>query len=124
MTAATHSTTAVVRNGRLRRAMRPAYGEGARRESHRDTPRRCANLRKSDQARPTPPDHDGAMSTSSDTFAAFVDQLVSAMQDDEAGELTGDELASRVGFSRFHFDRMIRSVAAEPPAAFRRRILL
>lgn len=64
------------------------------------------------------------MSTSTDTFAAFVDQLASAMHDDEAGELTGDELASRIGFSRFHFDRMIRSVAAEPPAAFRRRILL
>lgn len=64
------------------------------------------------------------MSTSTDTFAAFIEQLVSAMQDDEAGELTGDELASRIGFSRFHFDRMIRSVAAEPPAAFRRRILL
>ncbi|WP_307369517.1 AraC family transcriptional regulator [Microbacterium sp. W4I4] len=64
------------------------------------------------------------MSTSSDTFAAFVDHLASAMHDDEAGKLTGDELASRIGFSRFHFDRMIRSVATEPPAAFRRRILL
>lgn len=64
------------------------------------------------------------MSTPSDTFAAFVDQLASAMRDDEAGALTGEELASRISFSRFHFDRMIRSVAAEPPAAFRRRILL
>lgn len=63
------------------------------------------------------------MSTSADTFAAFVEQLTAAMRDAEVGELSGEEIAARVGFSRFHFDRVIRSVAGESPAAFRRRIL-
>lgn len=62
--------------------------------------------------------------TSADTFAAFVDALAAAMRDDAATEMSGDELAARFGFSRFHFDRMISSVAGEPPAAFRRRILM
>ena len=38
--------------------------------------------------------------------------------------MSGEELAARFHFSRYHFDRMIRSVAGEPPQAFRRRILL
>ncbi|HET6550951.1 MAG TPA: helix-turn-helix transcriptional regulator, partial [Solirubrobacter sp.] len=37
---------------------------------------------------------------------------------------TPDVLASRLAVSRFHLDRMISSVAGEPPAALRRRILL
>ncbi|MGH3361053.1 MAG: helix-turn-helix transcriptional regulator [Nocardioides sp.] len=61
------------------------------------------------------------MSTAVDTFADFVDHLAEALDDHE---LTGEEWAGRLHFSRFHFDRMIRSVAGEPPRAFRRRILL
>lgn len=64
------------------------------------------------------------MSTSTDTFAAFVEHLAAAMVDDEVGVLSGEEIAARVGFSRFHFDRVIRSVSGESPTAFRRRILL
>lgn len=64
------------------------------------------------------------MHTASDTFANFVDQLASAMHDDEVGALSGEELAASVGFSRFHFDRVIRSVVGESPVGFRRRIML
>lgn len=59
--------------------------------------------------------------TATDTFVQFVDHLTEALDDHGA---TGEELASRLHFSRFHFDRMIRSVAGEPPRALRRRILL
>lgn len=61
------------------------------------------------------------MTTSTDTFVAFVDQLTEALDDHGA---TGEEWAARLHFSRFHFDRMIKSVAGETPRAFRRRILL
>ena len=61
------------------------------------------------------------MTAAVDTFHSFVDTLVDVLDDHEA---TGDELALRLHFSRFHFDRMIKSVAGEPPSAFRRRILL
>ncbi len=67
------------------------------------------------------------MTIAADTFAEFVDHLAEALDEagsDDAVELSGDELAARFNFSRFHFDRMIRSVAGEPPQAFRRRILL
>ena len=65
------------------------------------------------------------MTVATDTFAQFVDTLVDVLDDHEAhGWATGDELALRLHFSRFHFDRMIKSVAGEPPSAFRRRILL
>jgi AraC family transcriptional regulator len=64
------------------------------------------------------------MSTSADTFADFVDHLAEALDDARITEATGDEWAARLHFSRYHFDRMIRSVAGEPPSAFRRRILL
>ena len=64
------------------------------------------------------------MSTSSDTFADFVEHLAEALDDARITEATGDEWAARLHFSRYHFDRMIRSVAGEPPSAFRRRILL
>src|SRR5690242_1768314 len=56
-----------------------------------------------------------------DMFADFVDTLADVLDDHETN---GEELALRLHFSRFHFDRMIKSVAGEPPAAFRRRILL
>src|SRR5215218_2669207 len=59
-----------------------------------------------------------------DTFARFVDHLTEALDDTELTGLSGDEWAARLHFSRFHFDRMISAVAGEPPATFRRRILL
>ena len=59
--------------------------------------------------------------TATDTFADFVDHLAEALDDHE---LTGADRAARLHFSRYHFDRMIRSVAGEAPQAFRRRILL
>ena len=60
-------------------------------------------------------------STPSDTFADFVAELAEALDEHE---LTGEDWAARLHFSRFHFDRVISSVAGEPPQAFRRRILL
>ncbi len=62
------------------------------------------------------------MSTAIDVFADFVDHLTEALDDDAV--TSGEDLARRFHFSRFHFDRMISSVAGEPPQAFRRRILL
>jgi len=62
--------------------------------------------------------------TAADTFADFVDHLAEALDDAEAVRTPGEEWATRLHFSRFHFDRMISAVAGEPPAAFRRRILL
>ena len=67
------------------------------------------------------PGHDGAMTVAADTFAEFVDGLAGALDDHEA---TGEDWAARHHFSRFHFDRMIKSVGGEPPQALRRRILL
>ncbi len=64
---------------------------------------------------------DDGMSTAADTFADFVDGLADALDDHEA---TGADWAARHHFSRFHFDRMIKSVAGEPPQTLRRRILL
>jgi len=64
------------------------------------------------------------MSSSADTFADFVDHLAEALDDARITEATGEEWAARLHFSRYHFDRMIRSVAGEPPSAFRRRLLL
>jgi AraC family transcriptional regulator len=63
--------------------------------------------------------------TADDTFADFVDLLAEALDERSATEeASGEQWAARLHFSRFHFDRMIRSVAGEPPQAFRRRILL
>lgn len=59
-----------------------------------------------------------------DTFATFVGHLAEALDDPGTTDglcATGDQWAERLHFSRFHFDRMIRSVACEPPAAFRRQ---
>ena len=84
--------------------IRPAHSRNA------DQPRRAAR---------TP--QDGHMTAAVDTFHTFVDTLADVLDDHEA---TGEELALRLHFSRFHFDRMIKSVAGEPPNAFRRRILL
>ena len=62
-----------------------------------------------------------APSTAHDTFTAFVDMLAAALDDHDA---SGEELASRLYLSRFHLDRLVSSVAGEPPRRFRRRILL
>jgi AraC family transcriptional regulator len=63
--------------------------------------------------------------TAADTFADFVEHFAEALDETSDGAgLSGEEWAARFHFSRFHFDRMIRSVAGEPPQAFRRRILL
>jgi AraC family transcriptional regulator len=59
--------------------------------------------------------------TAADAFADFVDHLAEALDDHD---VTAEERAARLHFSRYHFDRMIRSVAGEPPASLRRRILL
>ncbi len=61
------------------------------------------------------------MSTAQDHFAGFVAVLAEALDDHDA---TGDDLARRLYLSRFHLDRIVSSVAGEPPAAFRRRVLL
>jgi AraC family transcriptional regulator len=61
------------------------------------------------------------MSTAGDHFSRFVDLLIEALDDHE---VTGEDLASRLYLSRYHFDRIITSVAGEPPNRFRRRILL
>ncbi len=63
--------------------------------------------------------------TAADTFAEFVGLLADALDDGPAAAPeTGPDWAERLHFSRYHFDRMISSVAGEPPQAFRRRILL
>src|SRR4051794_27927478 len=71
----------------------------------------------------------GGGSVAADTFADFVDHLAEVLANPQLsssgdGDATGEEWAARFHFSRYHFDRMIRSVAGEPPQAFRRRILL
>ena len=61
------------------------------------------------------------MTVAHDTFADFIDGLAEALDDHET---TAGEWAARHHFSRFHFDRLIKSVGGEPPQALRRRILL
>jgi AraC family transcriptional regulator len=61
------------------------------------------------------------MTTTADTFAAFVDVLAQALDDHES---RGDELARRVHLSRFHLDRIISAAAGESPSRLRRRVLL
>ncbi len=61
------------------------------------------------------------MTVAADHFAAFLDVLSDALDDHE---VTGEQLAARLYLSRFHLDRIVSSVAGEPPTRFRRRILL
>jgi len=56
-----------------------------------------------------------------DTFLGFVDGLADALTGDT---LSAGAYAERAFLSRSHFDRIIRAVAGEPPAAFQRRVLL
>jgi AraC-like DNA-binding protein len=61
------------------------------------------------------------MSTTTDTFARFVDVLADTLDDNDA---SGEALASRLHLSRFHFNRLVSATAGEPPATLRRRVLL
>jgi AraC-like DNA-binding protein len=65
------------------------------------------------------------MSVAIDTFRTFVDALEADLESDHDEQaVRGDDLASRAFLSRWHFDRLISAAAGEPPAAFRRRVLL
>ncbi len=66
------------------------------------------------------------MSTAADHFTGFLDVLADLLEDSSgtAGEVDGDAMARRLHLSRFHLDRIVSSVGGEPPARFRRRILL
>lgn len=61
------------------------------------------------------------MNAQPDTFAGFLNVLAADLDDHEA---RAEDRAARLHLSRYHFDRVIRATAGEPPAAFRRRILL
>ena len=61
------------------------------------------------------------MSTMTDTFARFVSVLADSLDDHDT---SGEDLASRLHLSRFHFDRLVSAAGGEPPGALRRRILL
>ena len=61
------------------------------------------------------------MTAAADHFTSFVDVLADALDDHEA---TGEDLAARLYLSRFHLDRIVASVAGEPPSRLRRRLLL
>ena len=61
------------------------------------------------------------MNLATDTFRTFVDALATDLDDQALG---GAEFARRAFLSRWHFDRLVRAVAGEPPASLRRRVLL
>ena len=61
------------------------------------------------------------MNPQPDTFLAFIDDLAADLDDHES---SAEERARRHFLSRSHFDRVISATAGEPPAMFRRRILL
>ena len=50
--------------------------------------------------------------------------MMDALLEDLRADIDGDEVASRIYLSRFHFDRLVRAAVGEPPARLRRRILL
>jgi len=61
------------------------------------------------------------MSSTAEAFTRFIDTVAAGLG---APVTSGDAFARRAHLSRFHFDRVIASVAGEPPGAFRRRIRL
>ena len=61
------------------------------------------------------------MGIQTDTFLGFIDDLAADLDDHES---SARERAARLFLSRSHFDRLISATAGEPPATFRRRILL
>jgi AraC family transcriptional regulator len=58
---------------------------------------------------------------SDDRLRGFLELLQDSLSD---RDLTGSELAARAHLSRFHFDRLVSGLLGEPPATFRRRVLL
>src|SRR4051794_13509201 len=56
-----------------------------------------------------------------DTFSSFVEAIARNLGD---GSVRAEGFAALQFLSRSHFDRVIRSAAGEPPAAFQRRVLL
>lgn len=64
------------------------------------------------------------MSAETEAYTRFIDLVGEALAEPEATGLTSTELAARAHLSRFHFDRLVAAAAGEPPATFRRRILL
>ena len=65
--------------------------------------------------------HTERVPTARETFERFVHTVADAL--DEPA-LDGAGLAARMHLSRFHLDRILSAAAGEPPARFRRRILL
>ena len=63
------------------------------------------------------------MSTATDALGAFIDTLAETLDDGCEGS-EGAGVATRLHLSRYHFDRLIRAAAGEPPARLRRRLLL
>ena len=55
-----------------------------------------------------------------DRLRDMIDLLVVSLDD----EIDAEALARRAHLSRFHFDRIVGGALGEPPAAFRRRLLL
>ena len=82
---------------------------------------RPSNHGEADQVRGRRAAHDTGVNPQSDTFLAFIDNLAADLDDHES---SASERAARPYLSRSHFDRVISATAGEPPAAFRRRILL
>ncbi len=56
-----------------------------------------------------------------DGLATILD-LAQAVLDDAT--TSAEQLAARAHLSRFHFDRVVASIAGEPPGSLRRRLLL
>lgn len=56
-----------------------------------------------------------------DTFGEFVATLADHLDDPD---VRGERLAALAHLSRFHHDRLVSATAGEPPARFRRRVLL
>lgn len=78
-------------------------------------------MRNADQADSLRPGDDRHMNPQPDTFLAFIDDLAADLDDHDS---SAEDRARRQFLSRSHFDRVITATAGEPPAAFRRRILL
>ena len=62
----------------------------------------------------------GSMKAGSDRLRDVIDAVIEAL--DEG--LDGRAMAARAMLSPFHFNRLVRAGIGEPPAAFRRRLLL
>jgi len=80
------------------------------------------NPSKNDQAESSVySDHPGmAVTTLRDRLRILIDVLIDSLE----RPARGDDLARRAYLSRFHFDRLVAAGLGEPPAGFRRRLLL